>query len=288
MPEKKFIYKDCSKCSRKCNVNFTENDVRIIFQKFWAMKDSNKQRQYLAPLIKEIPKERVRAGSNESRRKITRNYFFYKNNKEIQVCLGFFLSTLNVSETFVRNILKKRDESNTVVSPDKRGRHCPSVKRPDDSREIIRNHINSFPSVPSHYCCQASSRQYLANDLNVNIMYELYAEQCKERGVNPEKLWLYRDIFNNELNLAFHKPRKDECDQCHRYRNLPDDQQELEKTCYDEHIRHKQFARELKNKYKEEALQDKCHLLEFDLEAVKILPSVSTKNFFLQTQVSRL
>jgi hypothetical protein len=58
MSERQFKYKDCSKCSRKCNENFTEEEARRYFEKFWNMKDVVKQRQYLDPLIREVSKER--------------------------------------------------------------------------------------------------------------------------------------------------------------------------------------------------------------------------------------
>lgn len=60
-------------------------------------------------------------------------------------------------------------------------------------------------------------------------MYELYTQQCKERSVSAEKLWLHREIFNTKFNFAFHKARKDESYQCFCYRNLLIDQQAQEK-----------------------------------------------------------
>lgn len=73
--------------------------------------------------------------------------------------------------------------------------------------------------MPSHYCRKDSLKQYLPGDLNVQIMYRMYEERCRELNKKPEKLWYYRNIFNTNFNLAFHSPRKDICDKCFTHSN---------------------------------------------------------------------
>lgn len=233
------------------------------------MKDIEKERQYLAPLIKVVPKARPRSAGAQSRRNVTKKYFLLKDGSEVQVCLGFFLSIFNISETFVRYIQKNRDSSKMILSADKRVHHRPGIRRSDETRERIRNHIKSFPTVPSHYCRQSTVRQFLLGDLSIQIMHELYKKRCEEAQVTAEKYWLYREIFNTEFNLAFHVPRKNLCDHCYRFQNLSEENQEAEKDQHSEHLKRKEAARKLKNELKERAKAGECHLLEFDLEAVR-------------------
>ena len=49
-----------------------------------------------------------------------------------------------------------------------------------------------------------TKKEYLADGLNIPILYEEYVEKCKEAGTTPEKVHLYREIFNADFNIAFH------------------------------------------------------------------------------------
>lgn len=41
---------------------------------------------------------------------------------------------------------------------------------------LVKEHINSFPKVESHYCRRDSSKLYLSSDLNKAVMYRLYTD----------------------------------------------------------------------------------------------------------------
>ncbi|CAC5379231.1 unnamed protein product [Mytilus coruscus] len=101
---------------------------------------------------------------------------------------------------------------------DKRGRH---VKRKisDEPKDRIRNHINSFPRIDSHYCRSSVKRQYLDPCLSIAKMYELYVLTCNTADAIPEKYHTYKNIFNLEFNLGFHTPKKDRCDHCEEYKS---------------------------------------------------------------------
>ncbi|KAI4471644.1 dna-directed rna polymerases i ii and iii subunit rpabc2 [Holotrichia oblita] len=101
----------------------------------------------------------------------------------------------------------------------KRRRPSPGNKLSEDVKLFIVEHINAFARVPSHYCRKESLKQYLPGDLNVQIMYRMYKERCRELNKKPEKLWYYRNIFNTNFNLAFYSPRRDICDKCFTHGN---------------------------------------------------------------------
>lgn len=88
----------------------------------------------------------------------------------------------------MRVALASRDSAD-VTSNDKRGRHKPGIARPLEARTFIKEHINSFPRVPSHYNGSNSSKEYLYDNLNVPTMYQLYQTKFEEEGIIPEKEW---------------------------------------------------------------------------------------------------
>lgn len=53
--------------------------------------------------------------------------------------------------------------------------------------------------MPSHYCRASLSKEYLAADLNLSKMYDLYVEKCAENGVVPVKSLNYRNILIQNL-----------------------------------------------------------------------------------------
>jgi len=109
---------------------------------------------------------------------------------------------------FVRTALKKKTYGG-MVSLDKRGYHIPPNKISNDIRDGVKKHIESFPAIESHYSREKTVKKYLGNELNINKMYKLYVDNCKEHKVptgNIAKHWLYSEIFNNEFNLAFKEP----------------------------------------------------------------------------------
>lgn len=101
--------------------------------------------------------------------------------------------------------------------------------------QAIRDHINSFLRVLSYYCRSSSKREYLDENLNLRKMHDLYVKQCQDKGEQPLKFWKHDEEFNSEFNLAFHSPKKDQCDACTAYRMLmnPTDQ---EKQPHADHI----------------------------------------------------
>ena len=81
----------------------------------------------------------------------------------------------------------------------------------------VRSHIRSFPTVAGHYTRKDSNREYLEPNLTIPKMYDLYKEQCQKEDKQFVKISMYRRIFNEEFNLSFHVPKKDQCNLCSKY-----------------------------------------------------------------------
>ncbi|GFO47699.1 hypothetical protein PoB_007420400 [Plakobranchus ocellatus] len=96
------------------------------------------------------------------------------------------------------------------TSGDMRGRHHMRPTKNSIERGALKAHIESFPTVESHYCRHNTQRRYHEADLSLHMMHRLYAESRP----NALSLTSYKTIFCTEYNLGFHKPKKDVYDFC--------------------------------------------------------------------------
>lgn len=92
------------------------------------------------------------------------------------------------------------------------------------------------------YCRSNTKREYLECNL-----YEL----SKEGVSNRDKENIYWKVFSNELNLSFHKPKKDRCDICDTFRNVSNPT-ENDKDKFAAHERNKIQNRQEKERMTEE------------------------------------
>ncbi|KAK6191047.1 hypothetical protein SNE40_002795 [Patella caerulea] len=97
-------------------------------------------------------------------------------------------------------------------------------------------------------------------------MHELYQEEHANNQPKQVKLKYYRDVFNTEFNLSFHKPKKDVCNVCFSYNNSSEQEQLEKQDEYDNHHSRKTRVRQLKAEYKALAKDDKSiRAVTFDL-----------------------
>lgn len=98
-----------------------------------------------------------------------------------------------------------------VVGNDERGKHLNRPFRvPDASKNVVREHIGSFPVMESHYCRKNTAKKYLEEGLSLSKMYRMYKDDIERRGKNSfVSEQIYRRIFNTEFNYGFFIPKKD-------------------------------------------------------------------------------
>lgn len=281
VPEKR-PKRSCVNCRFKCLDHFTEDDVALIHREFWNNTDSEKGFFY-DKTTERCLVERKR-NRNEQRKKTKTysfKYYFVKNDEKIRVCKAFYLGVLSISQIRISYFYThKRKGITKTPSKDHRGTTT-SLRIKDKKRQEIRDHIEMFPRVPSHYCRSSSSREYLERSLSLSKMYDLYLEYCRENNLTSEKKWLYCQVFNEEYNIGFHKPKKDLCDICSEYdlrkqENIVSG--DLEEK-YRKHIEAKLSAREEKLKDVNISKGDESTVLMcFDMQSVLTCP---------QTQISK-
>jgi hypothetical protein len=196
-------YRDCSKCRFSCSVKITEEQADNIFNTFYQLGSYEKQRNFICQHVEQ----------NESRRCTTNrkehsNAYLFNCRWQEGACMLSFLPWY-----FGYRKKSSRVFFEVIIV----GTNPPINKTPEDDRNFIRGHIQSFPTVASHYTIKDSNRLYLNPDLSIKNMHQLYEEEYHKKGKKPCNVNAYTDIFCEEFNLAFHKPQKDQCSSCTMY-----------------------------------------------------------------------
>ena len=150
-----------------------------------------------------------------------------------------FLATLDIGQRVVETALKYKDACGFPFQ--KIIKREPANKEAIAQMDKVRQHIESFPKMESHYCMKDSQVQYLSKDLNIHKLYELYTEECLKNKESPVNKHMYRKACNTDYKLSFFKPKKDGCGTCeqHKVGKLSDEE-------YEAHITRKNDAQKEK------------------------------------------
>lgn len=202
-------------CRYECK-NISEEERHAVFKEFWDLKSWDLQTSFINGCLQTNTPKRSRNNAIKHKK-----VSICVNMCGKRVCKSFFIKTLDITVKRYDNVVKRRLITNTGVSPkDQRGKHTPSNKTDEVVLQKVIDHINSFPKYSSHYSrAKNPSKKYLSSDLNVQQMYDLYAEKIKKEGETPVKVTFYRHIFNTKFNLSFKKPLTDTCNKCDFFEN---------------------------------------------------------------------
>lgn len=278
--------KDCqTKCMYKCQQLITEDERKHIFEHYYTLNEHGK-RLFLLATSKQFSAERRRKNKNSdnSRRKKTFTYHFQIGSENIQVCKMFYLGTLAISQTPVYTAHSNKDIFSNIPKTPTQGKHI-KYKIPEEDVNFVKVHIDSFPTVESHYCRANTQRKYLEPSLNIKKMYSLYTELCTASNKPPVKESFYRNIFCNEFNLHFHVPKKDRCDLCEEMKIKLQEDNLLgaeQKTIFDRHLEEKNASRIEKNRDRE----NRNTFLVFDLQNVLSCPHAEVSNFYYKSKLN--
>lgn len=164
-----------------------------------------------------------------------------------------FLHTLSISNKVVFNTFKNLRPGG-AVKPDQRGKNTPPNKTPDAAVDTVKSHISSFPHYECHYSREKTARKYLGTELNIEKMYQLYLDYCKENIAN--KNWVYRDVFNKRFNVSSKPPEVDTCNTYDSYRaKLNGNLSQLEREAIQ--AEHNSYINESKKGYEMKAADSK-------------------------------
>ncbi|XP_037300938.1 uncharacterized protein LOC119191153, partial [Manduca sexta] len=282
-------------CRKKCSEKLTEDIRQRIFDMFWSIGDHSRQWDFLARYAVRAEKKRFTVEKENSKRLHTISYFLPRSQGDniettkISVCKTMFLRTLSISFNFVYTALEKSDKGNGFIETDQRGKHInhPKIINEDIVRSVI-DHVEAFSPVESHYTRKKSSKKYLEGSLSFPKMFKLYNEWFDPNKYSSKATTVrqYRDIINKNINIGFHKPKKDICEQCHIYENNKQVTQS-DKEKHEEHLKEKEKARKMKTKDKELALQNNEILTAaFDLQKCLNVPHGNVSTFYYKRKLS--
>lgn len=106
-----------------------------------------------------------------------------------------------------------------VVAVDGRGKHGNHAKIPNIIKSEIREHIQSIPTMDSHYCRSNTNKLYIDGSKTLIDLHRDYVKLCQTEYKRYGNYVLYSHTFNNEFNIAFYSPKKDRCDTCETFMN---------------------------------------------------------------------
>lgn len=285
------------KCIFKCSQKINDFERDLQFVAFWSLGELVRHWDFINRYCDKIPKRRFTCEA-PTRRESTIRYYLptgvgtenlpRTEEPKIRVCKTMFLNTLGIKQGMVYSALNKLSIQGTVLK-DNRGRH-PNHKKVITEEMItsVCDHVNSFIPVESHYVRERTSKLYLDGTLSFARMFLLYQEWSDPK--NNTKVMTarqYTDIVNEKINLGFHVPKKDQCDVCHVFKNLPRPVTEEQMRNYMTHIRNKTIARELKNKDKENSgKRSEVLSAVYDFQKVHGMPCAETSILYYKRKLT--
>jgi hypothetical protein len=271
--------KDCTSCKFKCSQYVTREDQERRFEDFWKLSDSENFLYYSKTTCR-FAKQRKRTEADISKKNFSYTYHVFLNDIPIRVCKQFYCGTHGISPHRISYYHEKKKDPMTGINPEADLRGKGSVaKIPEAKKEKVRQHIQSFPRVASHYCRAKTNKEYLDPLLSVARMHDLYSEQCAAAGDEPVTLNGYRTIFNTEFNIGFHIPKSDRCDLCEeRKRNDEEDFSII----HSKHIESKIATKQERDK--DRAGTDVVVCL--DMQNVIALPRANISSFFYKRKLN--
>lgn len=111
----------------------------------------------------------------------------------------------------------------------------------------------SLPTMEFHYTRKSTGKQYLSPDLSVSQMYRLYTDEMARKEKPAAEKAIYRKIFNSCFNWAYHRPKKDQCEECTAFRNKQNPSED-EIKAFDIHQSSTTTARNIKEKTKQDSV----------------------------------
>lgn len=230
---------------------------------------------------------RRRSGKNDANSKKLASFTYQIEGKD--VCKKTLLDVFSI--TFRRiQTLQSKLKNGVTIPRDQRGRHS---NRPhalkDTDRDLVRQHIRSFPKQPSHYSRAKTEKECLSPDLNLGKMYRLFKVQHPNVSISRT---LYQRIFYDDFKLRFGVPRSDSCKYCDMtYVKLVNatTEEERNKISTERELHHRKAEAGYKNlnEDKNTAIENQnIVVLCVDLQQVLFCPTLTHSSMFYQRQLS--
>lgn len=205
--------KELSLCRLQCREKISDQRRLLLFKEYWDLGKYSSRVTYIYRRIENsLTQSKTKIHSSK---KIQRNNVFkfriFVDDSTVYVCKKCFLDVYGESESFVRSVQEKMVQKKDLY--DQRGKTSTSGNQiPQAKKDDIIAHIKSFPAYESHYTREHSNQMFLAENLNLLKMYNLYTENRQ----NVASYATYRRLFKKQ-KLKFKKPSLDTCAKCDEF-----------------------------------------------------------------------
>ncbi|GFO33485.1 hypothetical protein PoB_005999000 [Plakobranchus ocellatus] len=169
----------------------------------------NKGCEYTTESGKKMPKKSVAVRCKSSRCR-DREFYCHELTEQdrIEINVGFFRSGQfsdqrnflasyvdSVTERQIRTALKKRQRDGQIAMEGRGGRREAEKVEDEEKRQSILDHNNKFPRMESHYCRANTENEFLAPELNLTTMYNMYVSEIAADIKN-----LHQDLYTTSSN----------------------------------------------------------------------------------------
>lgn len=284
---KKSVQPPCAeKCRLKCFAKISNETRAQIFNEYYSLGNIEKQREYIASNMSSV-NPKYKYSNAEHPRKPNNAFFFIMSGTKIRVCKLFFMATLAINNRTIQTVVRKQNYSETgkVIEIDKRGKHNNHKKVDEEIKNRIRNHISTIPRIDSHYCRSRTSKEYIEGGKTLTDLHKDYIEVSKSEKHEYGNYQLYSKIFNEEHNISFHLPKKDQCEVCLEYQNATEEEKKKNEQGYNQHIREKELSRVEKDRDKQNPERN-VKVLVYDLEKVLPCPIGHANSFYYVSKLN--
>lgn len=265
---------------KQCN-DILEADRQKIFDSFWKLSWDEKKMFVITMVTLKSASVRNEASS---RRTNTLQYTLRVNSESKVVCKIMFCNTLDLGEWSVLNWVKATPSSGEIAIPKK----CKPPKRviPTNAKKAahIIDFLTALPKMPSHYCRESTSFEYL--DVNYTTWAEVYLDfeqYIISLLVDKKEKSTYKSFLDtvHKTNMRLYRPKKDQCDLCFAYKNKNIGEEE-----YSKHIEAKDRARKEKAEDKARCLNGELQMVTVDLQAVQNVPKIAAGAVYFKLKLS--
>jgi hypothetical protein len=88
-----------------------------------------------------------------------------------------------------------------------RGKHPNNMCISEEEKQVIRDHINTFPALKAYYSRSHTNKKYnLYPNLSISKTYRPYNQHCTKENVVPKSKAFYTKIVV-QFSLTFKKPK---------------------------------------------------------------------------------
>lgn len=245
------------KCKLKCSSKIEENKRLEIFDKYWSLDSLKSQREFICRSMT-VVRPKYQYKKEGSRRQCNHAFHFVINGVNVRVCKFFFKATLDINDRPIRTVIAKLNEG--FLQEDLRGKHGHHSKVDPAIKDGVVAHINTIPRIESHYLRAQSTREFIEGGKSLADLHRDYKNECIEKNVPFANLTMYSRIFNNNFNISFFTPKRDQCDLCCSYNNASEEEKGAIQKKYDEHLKEKVLSRAEKEEDKKKQKKAKKKL----------------------------